>query len=436
MRSANHLLAPDAQALHPEREWLAHTPGPSCNSLDLCRNQALSAVAEAAEAVQRVRGSLIALGLSANLVGIRDTVRQVSYIEVILPVEKVPRFSPPQATQSRPRIPLLGGEQNIAIFTDPAQYSSLVSQFLPLQIDSFDHPDRQNLFFNYAAAVCFGGLTVLSTWGSAIVGDIVQECGVKLVIPFGKYLHDYQLGRKLFSFSDSCLFIPEHIGSVRLRSSVCAAVVISLSPASLLLSAMAMAGGHVDEQGIRSIVERPAILDRHTDSRRDQLHHQLIAALNFIDRTIEISGSINEMLRIDDLIKRLIVMLLIPDLFNSLDSAADDTKVFVHADLVEWMLANLDQPISLTELELRSNFSRRSLQYAFKQRFGCGPMQWLRKQRLAKAHAMLELHQGSSIIAVAQACGYISQASFSRDYRLRFGRSPRQTWLRKGDGVD
>ena len=199
---------------------------------------------------------------------------------------------------------------------------------------------------------------------------------------------------------------------------------------------MAMAGGHIDEQSLRDLVGRPAILDRQTDSRRDQLHHQLIAALNFIDRSIEICGAVSDMLQIDDLIKRLIVMLLIPDLLSGLDSAADDRKDFVHADLVEWMLTNLDQPISLTELEVRSNFSRRSLQYAFRKRFGCGPMQWLRKQRLAKAHAMLELRQGSSIAAVAQACGYLSQASFSRDYRLRFGRSPRQTWLRKEDGVD
>jgi hypothetical protein len=29
-------------------------------------------------------------------------------------------------------------------------------------------------------------------------------------------------------------------------------------------------------------------------------HHQLIAALNFIERTIEISGVVNEMLQIDD----------------------------------------------------------------------------------------------------------------------------------------
>ncbi len=344
-------------------------------------------------------------------------------------MEKVPQLSPIQATHSCPQIPLLGAGRNIVTITDPAQYSFLVSQLLPLQIDFFDHPHRQNLFFNCAATAGFGGLTVLSTWGSAIIGDLNQECGVRLVIPFGTYLHDYQLDRQLFRFSDSCLFIPESVGSVSLQSSVCAAVVISLSPASLWLSAMAMAGGHIEEQVLRTIVERPAILDRCIDSRRDQLHHQLITALNFVDRIIEISGAVNEMLRLDDLITRLIVMLLIPDLLKSHDSVADDTKIFVHAELVEWMLANLNQPISLTELELHSNYSRRSLQYAFRQHFGCGPIQWLRQQRLAKAHAMLETRQGSSIAAVAQACGYLSQASFSRDYHRRFGRSPRQTWL-------
>jgi transcriptional regulator GlxA family with amidase domain len=106
----------------------------------------------------------------------------------------------------------------------------------------------------------------------------------------------------------------------------------------------------------------------------------------------------------------------------------------LHQQLVDWLLAHLDQPISLSELEQRSSYSRRALQYAFKQRFGCGPMQWLRQQRMAKARALLEQPGSSGGLAhVAQACGYICQGSFSRDFVARYGEPPSQVRRRFRD---
>jgi transcriptional regulator GlxA family with amidase domain len=85
-------------------------------------------------------------------------------------------------------------------------------------------------------------------------------------------------------------------------------------------------------------------------------------------------------------------------------------------------------------MEQRSSYSRRSLQYAFKQRFGCGPMQWLRQQRLAKARALLEQPGGRrSLQEVAQASGYLSLASFSRDFLARYGERPSRVLRRFRD---
>ena len=99
-----------------------------------------------------------------------------------------------------------------------------------------------------------------------------------------------------------------------------------------------------------------------------------------MERTLAIGGAINPMLSLEDLVRRLIVMLLVPDLLEAAaESASPVGEPFIHQALVEWLLAHLHEPISLSDMERRSSYSRRSLQYAFKQRFGCGPMQWLRQ---------------------------------------------------------
>jgi hypothetical protein len=79
----------------------------------------------------------------------------------------------------------------------------------------------------------------------------------------------------------------------------------------------------------------------------------------------------------------------------------------------------------VVELEQRSHYSRRSLQYAFKARFGCGPMQYLRRQRLWLARRRLEEPGPEcSVGSIASVCGYLSLASFSRDFQRCFGIPP------------
>ena len=87
------------------------------------------------------------------------------------------------------------------------------------------------------------------------------------------------------------------------------------------------------------------------------------------------------------------------------------------------MDANCHRALSLSDLEERSGYGRRSLQNAFNQRFGCGPMQWLRRRRLHKARQLLleALPGNTKVQQVSLACGYISFSYFCRDYRREFG---------------
>lgn len=94
-------------------------------------------------------------------------------------------------------------------------------------------------------------------------------------------------------------------------------------------------------------------------------------------------------------------------------------------DLVDFILANLDRPITLTDLEEQSNYSGRQLQYLFRSKFDCTPLQFVRRQRLKFAMARLEQAQPSDTIAgIARELGYRNTSSFSADFFRQFGVHP------------
>jgi AraC-like DNA-binding protein len=140
-------------------------------------------------------------------------------------------------------------------------------------------------------------------------------------------------------------------------------------------------------------------------------------------------GQPHPFLQLDDLILRSIGLLLFPELLAG-DGPEDRRQRSPHlrlvvTELMQWMLANLHRPLSLSMIEARSSYSRRALQLGFKQEVGCGPMQWLRRQRLESAFEQLKRPGPDlTVTAVAQSCGYLSLPCFSRDFSARFRISP------------
>ena len=318
--------------------------------------------------------------------------------------------------------------------SDPAEHGSVVRTFLPFHVYRWDHPERDQPFINQSGFVRLGDLTLLSTWGSGINGEVEQKCEAQVVLPYVAGINAFTIEGQTYTFRSSCLFIPATRAKIKVVNTKCSGVVISFPPDSLLPVAHAMAGPGFDPLPLRTALERPAVLSRRADPRTDRLHNLLMETMAYTERCLVTGGAINPMLRLDDLIRRLVVMLLVPDLLDAATAAAPISEPFLHQQLVDWLLAHLDQPISLSELEQRSSYGRRTLQYAFKQRFGCGPMQWLRQQRLAKARALLEQPGSAGGLAqVSQACGYLSLGSFSRDFLVRYGERPSQVQRRFRD---
>lgn len=93
--------------------------------------------------------------------------------------------------------------------------------------------------------------------------------------------------------------------------------------------------------------------------------------------------------------------------------------------LIDYIRANLHEPLRMSDLERRSHYSTRALQYAFRQHFGLTPRQWIRRERLQLAYQTL--HDGTNrdpIHRIALTCGYRHPGLFSADFRQRFGISP------------
>lgn len=94
-------------------------------------------------------------------------------------------------------------------------------------------------------------------------------------------------------------------------------------------------------------------------------------------------------------------------------------------ELTTYMLAHLSEPLSLSLLEKHSHYSRRSLQYAFRHRFGCTITQWVRSQRLDKAYqSLIKAAPGETVSSIAQACGYRSMSLFGIEFQNRFHTKP------------
>jgi AraC-like DNA-binding protein len=307
-------------------------------------------------------------------------------------------------------------------------FASLIGQSLPMHVLAWDMGPESEAFYNKSGAVSLGDLNILSTWGSSIDGLVEQKSQAQWILPYLAGTNSFAIEDKTYIFRESSLYIPAHQLRMHLHCSLCSGVIFSFNPDGLVPVAAAIAGPAFDSISFMAVLEQPAILERRSDERRQHLHELLMQTLALIDSAMQALGDVNQMMRLDDLIKRLMVMLLVPDLFeigSPPSPSLASSSGFPHGDLIDWVMANLDQPISLTDMEQRSCYSRRSLQYTFKQHYGCGPMQWLRQQRLEKAMRLLQESGGQlGLSQVAQSCGYISQSSFSRDFLKRFGQRP------------
>ena len=91
--------------------------------------------------------------------------------------------------------------------------------------------------------------------------------------------------------------------------------------------------------------------------------------------------------------------------------------------LREFMQAHFDKPLTLADYAQLSGRSQRSFRRDFKARFGESPKRWLVAQRLERARQLAQTGQ-RSVSDIAASVGYTSTSHFIELYKGRFGVTP------------
>ena len=95
----------------------------------------------------------------------------------------------------------------------------------------------------------------------------------------------------------------------------------------------------------------------------------------------------------------------------------------------EFIAANLENDVGLVDIVASAGVSMRTLYYGFRRCRGMGPIAWLKRLRLDRAHADLEAADPASVTVteIAAKWGFLHQGKFAAQYRARFGATPSET---------
>lgn len=175
----------------------------------------------------------------------------------------------------------------------------------------------------------------------------------------------------------------------------------------------------------------PGSRQRGHDQVVDSLLVSLDRLLTILLHVYGAGSSLLPQLGVSELLCRIVLLVAFPQLRSDCLLAKTLRDQMASKDafdrLIVYIRDNLDQPLNLTLLEKRSSYSRRALQYAFKERLGCTATQWIRAQRLDLAHQLLRNPApGDTVASIAQASGYRSMGLFSIEFQQRFHIKPSQ----------
>lgn len=92
---------------------------------------------------------------------------------------------------------------------------------------------------------------------------------------------------------------------------------------------------------------------------------------------------------------------------------------------MDFMLDRLAEPLTVTKAADAAGLSVRTLQAVFRRELDTSPVQWLRAQRLERAHALLTSGApGLTVTDVAYRCGFFHLGEFGAAFRRRYGATP------------
>jgi AraC-like DNA-binding protein len=299
-------------------------------------------------------------------------------------------------------------------------------QRLGITITSFSQAAITGAFSHRSSLACCGELILLASAHTGLsMGLRNEDDGAVVMLPYGGHA-DVTCQGHPFKLQNEAELAYLPVTNLQLQTNDFNGVIFRIDRQRLQSTAESLIGPYANIPQLRKDLRTPRTLG--CDSTLNaELVLQLRRTVQMLDAPGLQGSTLLDALRLDELIYRILAELVSTEVNAHPEPVSADTPFHqpmrdqIFEDLIAWINSNLDRPIGLGELEERSAYSRRSLQYSFKRRFGCSPMHWIRHQRLRRALWQLQHPEPeTSVRTVAMACGYTHLSAFGRDFRNHF----------------
>ena len=331
-------------------------------------------------------------------------------------------------------LPLVFHDSQAVVDRDPQGLANKLNQHFPVREFAPRLPESSP-FLHRASTATVGELTLTSGYTCPIIGCIGDNPGIGAINICYSGASTYEVdGHRYTIHGEAPLYFNPGF-EYRYATEHYNGLVLHVDLQRLQNTAATIGGVGLSGRRFAPDLQRPQVLAM-AETRQAELLLTLRRAFALVDAPeLEGRGDLVA-LQIDDLIYRILALALCPQLDHADQQARHQSeglsRQLIFKELLEWIQANLQAPISLTELEQRSGYSRRNLQLAFSQRFGCGPIQWIRRQRLdlARQH-LLNPSPTDTVAGISSKLGFRNLSAFSRDFHSVYGIRPSEM-LREG----
>lgn len=337
----------------------------------------------------------------------------------LLPRKKVEECSPAAAIGLRHPLCL-----ELQSSPDPSSCQRTLRQVLPLRHLNALTPATE--WWHHDGAIPLAQLPIAATLGSPFLLECDDHPLHRLVL-----VHDGQVTVKQHNLchamaTGDAVILPGHAWT--LEGDQSSVTTIGFDPLALLGAARSIATAHwAPPSPVDSPLRAPLLLPTRSDGHCATLVGTISLLLPAIHHLARLNDDHLDGFLLMEQLHRLIARLVFTELRHG---QANGDKKTEWGDkrldrLLDYITLHLAEPLPLRVLEVESHYSRRSLHYAFKERFGCSPMQWIRQQRMELAlQSLRNARPGETVGSVALRCGYRSPSRFRIDFERTYGWKP------------
>jgi len=322
------------------------------------------------------------------------------------------------------------GDRKAVIETNAQAFADRMAAVVS-SIQAYDPLDSPSRFASKTSALTINGVKLVAGANTPVSATVGETTDTTLMIPFsGSNVTTVGAEKLQWVAGQGAVYLPSTArgGECSTRS----VLNVSLDPARLQATARAMMGDPSEKTPDLQLDQPRVVAFKSKGLALEGVFHHVCGLIDSLDSDPHLLG----LLGVDDLFYRNIVLMMRPDLFVAQTQAKESFAGVsrprrVLDPLCDYLLAHLGERITLTDMERISGVSSRGLQYAFLQRFGCSPLQWLRSARLEHArHQIVSQGPAVNITQLAMACGFAKPSDFAEQYRRRFGELPSKTRAR------